>query len=294
MRFVVVTGMSGGGKATAIKILEDEGYYCVDNLPVRLIDKFMELVFMPGSNVDKVVLGLDVRADRPFVYVEEVLTALRDRGYEYDILFMDASDETLIKRYKETRRAHPCEPQGRVEDGIRKEREILRQIKKKADYVFDTSNLLVRELREELIRIFVDNEKYNSLIVSVMSFGFKYGIPTDADLVFDVRFLPNPYYVEELKHLTGNDRPVSDFVLSFPQTTQFREKLADMIRFLIPHYVEEGKNQLVIAIGCTGGQHRSVTMANCLYEDLKDQGDYVLKIFHRDAKDKKSESGGSK
>ena len=266
MRFVVVTGMSGGGKATAIKILEDEGYYCVDNLPVRLIDKFMELVFMPGSNVDKVVLGLDVRADRPFVYVEEVLTALRDRGYEYDILFMDASDETLIKRYKETRRAHPCEPQGRVEDGIRKEREILRQIKKKADYVFDTSNLLVRELREELIRIFVDNEKYNSLIVSVMSFGFKYGIPTDADLVFDVRFLPNPYYVEELKHLTGNDRPVSDFVLSFPQTTQFREKLADMIRFLIPHYVEEGKNQLVIAIGCTGGQHRSVTMANCLYE----------------------------
>ena len=293
-----MTGMSGGGKATAIKILEDEGYYCVDNLPVRLIDKFMELVFMPGSNVDKVVLGLDVRADRPFVYVEEVLTALRDRGYEYDILFMDASDETLIKRYKETRRAHPCEPQGRVEDGIRKEREILRQIKKKADYVFDTSNLLVRELREELIRIFVDNEKYNSLIVSVMSFGFKYGIPTDADLVFDVRFLPNPYYVEELKHLTGNDRPVSDFVLSFPQTTQFREKLADMIRFLIPHYVEEGKNQLVIAIGCTGGQHRSVTMANCLYEDLKDQGDYVLKIFHRDAKDKKkdenSESGGSK
>lgn len=298
MRFVVVTGMSGGGKATAIKILEDEGYYCVDNLPVRLIDKFMELVFMPGSNVDKVVLGLDVRADRPFVYVEEVLTALRDKGYEYDILFMDASDETLIKRYKETRRAHPCEPQGRVEDGIRKEREILRQIKKKADYVFDTSNLLVRELREELIRIFVDNEKYNSLIVSVMSFGFKYGIPTDADLVFDVRFLPNPYYVEELKHLTGNDRPVSDFVLSFPQTTQFREKLADMIRFLIPHYVEEGKNQLVIAIGCTGGQHRSVTMANCLYEDLKDQGDYVLKIFHRDARDKKkdenSESGGSK
>ena len=154
MRFVVVTGMSGGGKATAIKILEDGGYYCVDNLPVRLIDKFMELVFMPGSNVDKVVLGLDVRADRPFVYVEEVLAALRQRGYDYEILFMDASDDTLIKRYKETRRAHPCEPQGRVEDGIRKEREILRQIKSKADYVFDTSSLLVRELREELIRVF--------------------------------------------------------------------------------------------------------------------------------------------
>ena len=284
MRCVVVTGMSGGGKATAIKILEDGGYYCVDNLPVRLIDKFMELVFMPGSNIDKVVLGLDVRADRPFIYVEEVLSALRERGYDYEILFMDASDDTLIKRYKETRRAHPCEPQGRVEDGIRKEREILRQIKSKADYVFDTSSLLVRELREELIRVFVDDEKYNSLIVSVMSFGFKNGIPHDADLVFDVRFLPNPYYIDELKNLTGNDKPVSDYVLSFPQTTEFRKMLSSMIRFLIPYYVDEGKNQLVIAIGCTGGQHRSVTIANCLYEDLKDHGDYALKIYHRDSK----------
>ena len=286
MRFVVVTGMSGGGKATAIKILEDGGYYCVDNLPVRLIDKFMELVFMPGSNVDKVVLGLDVRADRPFVYVEEVLSALRQKGYDYEILFMDASDETLIKRYKETRRAHPCEPQGRVEDGIRREREILRHIKSKADYVFDTSSLLVRELREELIRVFVDDEKYNSLIVSVMSFGFKNGIPNDADLVFDVRFLPNPFYIDELRNLTGNDKPVSDYVMSFPQTTEFRKKLTEMIRFLIPYYVAEGKNQLVIGIGCTGGQHRSVTIANCLYEDLQGQGDYALKIYHRDAKKK--------
>ena len=286
MRFVVVTGMSGGGKATAIKILEDEGFYCVDNLPVRLIDKFMELVYKPGSNVDKVVLGLDVRADKPFVYVEEVLAALRSQGYSYEILFMDASDETLIRRYKETRRAHPCAPQGRVEDGIRKEREILRQIKSKAEYVFDTSSLLVRELREELIRIFVDDEQYNSLIVSVMSFGFKNGIPQDADLVFDVRFLPNPFYIEDLKPLTGNDRPVRDYLLSFPQTGQFRTMLAEMIRFLLPYYVEEGKNQLVIAIGCTGGQHRSVTMANCLYEDLKGQGSYGLKLYHRDAKKK--------
>ena len=290
MRFVVVTGMSGGGKATAIKILEDEGFYCVDNLPVRLIDKFMELVFMPGSNIDKVVLGLDVRADRPFIYVEEVLSTLREKGYDYEILFMDASDETLIRRYKETRRAHPCEPQGRVEDGIRKEREILQQIKTKADYVFDTSHLLVRELREELIRVFVEDGQYNSLIVSVMSFGFKKGIPQDADLVFDVRFLPNPFYIEELKHLTGNDAPVSDYVLSFPQTTEFRKKLADMIHFLIPYYVEEGKNQLVIAIGCTGGQHWSVTMANCLYDDLQGQGNYGLKIYHRDAR-KKTHTG---
>lgn len=290
MRFVVVTGMSGGGKLTATRILEDEGFYCVDNLPVRLIDKFMELVFMPGSNIDKVVLGLDVRADRPFVYVEEVLETLREKGYPYEILFMDASDETLLRRYKETRRAHPCAPQGRVEDGIHKEREILRNIKSRADYVFDTSSLLVRELREELIRVFVQNENYNSLIISVMSFGFKNGIPQDADLVFDVRFLPNPYYIEELKYLTGNDAPVSDFVLSFPQTKEFREKLADMIRFLIPYYVEEGKNQLVIAIGCTGGQHRSVTIANCLYDDLKGQGNYALKIYHRDAKKKKRDA----
>ena len=290
MRFVVVTGMSGGGKATAINILEDEGFYCVDNLPVRLIDKFMERVFMPGSNVDKVVLGLDVRADRPFVYVEEVLSTLREKGYSYEILFMDADDETLIKRYKETRRAHPCEPQGRVEDGIRKEREILRHIKSKADYVFDTSHLLVRELREELYRIFVGGENYNSLIVSVMSFGFKNGIPRDADLVFDVRFLPNPFYIDRLKPLTGNDSPVSEYVLSFPQTTQFREKLADMIRFLIPYYVQEGKNQLVIAIGCTGGQHRSVTIANCLYEDLKGEGSYGLKIYHRDVERKKTDT----
>ena len=286
MRFVVVTGMSGGGKATAIKILEDGGYYCVDNLPVRLIDKFMELVFKPGSNVDKVVLGLDVRADRPFVYVEEVLTTLRERGYNYEILFMDASDETLIKRYKETRRAHPCEPQGRVEDGIRREREILRHIRCSADYVCDTSRLLGRELREQLIRVFVDDEKYNSLIVAVMSFGFKNGIPNDADLVFDVRFLPNPFYIDELRNLTGNDKPVSDYVMSFPQTTEFRKKLTEMIRFLIPYYVAEGKNQLVIGIGCTGGQHRSVTIANCLYEDLQGQGDYALKIYHRDAKKK--------
>ena len=290
MRFVVVTGMSGGGKAPAINILEDEGYYCVDNLPVRLIDKFMELVFMPGSNVDKVVLGLDVRADRPFIYVEEVLSTLRQKGYNYEILFMDASDETLIRRYKETRRMHPCEPQGRVEDGIRREREILRQIKAKADYVIDTSHLLVRELREELIRVFVDDEQYNSLIVTVMSFGFKHGIPQDADLVFDVRFLPNPFYVEELKPLTGNDPEVADYVLSFAQSGEFRKKLTDLISFLIPYYVEEGKNQLVIAIGCTGGQHRSVTMANCLYEDLRGQGSYGLKIYHRDAKKKTRET----
>ncbi len=283
MRFVVVTGMSGGGKLTAIRFLEDMGYYCVDNLPVRLIDPFMELVSAPGSDVDKVVLGLDVRADKSFDNVEQVLAALKKKGYKYEILFMDASDEVLIKRYKETRRQHPVCPSGRVEDGIAQERKILEQIKKDADYVIDTSGLLTRVLKEELIKIFVKDENYNSLMISIMSFGFKNGIPADADLVFDVRFLPNPFYVERLKKLTGNDKPVRDYVMSFPEAGQFMEKLEDMISFLIPGYVKEGKNQLVIAIGCTGGQHRSVTIANALAERLRG-GDYGINLYHRDAK----------
>ena len=283
MRFVVVTGMSGGGKLTAIRFLEDMGYYCVDNLPVRLIDPFMELVSAPGSDVDKVVLGLDVRADKSFDNVEQVLAALKEKGYKYEILFMDASDEVLIKRYKETRRAHPVNPVGRVEDGIAKERKILEQIKSEADYVIDTSDLLTRVLKEELIRIFVKNEEYNSLMISIMSFGFKNGIPADADLVFDVRFLPNPFYVESLKKLTGNDAPVRDYVMSFPEAGQFMDKLTDMISFLIPGYVKEGKNQLVIAIGCTGGQHRSVTIANALAARLRG-GEYGINLFHRDCR----------
>lgn len=283
MRFVVVTGMSGGGKLTAIRFLEDMGYYCVDNLPVRLIDPFMELVSAPGSDIDKVVLGLDVRADKSFDNVEQVLAALRKKGYKYEILFMDASDEVLIKRYKETRRQHPVCPSGRVEDGIAKERKILEQIKSDADYVIDTSGLLTRVLKEELIRIFVKNEDYNSLMISIMSFGFKNGIPADADLVFDVRFLPNPFYIDSLKKLTGNDRPVRDFVMSFPEAGQFMDKLVDMITFLIPGYVKEGKNQLVIGIGCTGGQHRSVTIANALAEKLRG-GDYGINLYHRDVR----------
>ena len=283
MRFVVVTGMSGGGKLTAIRFLEDMGYYCVDNLPVRLIDPFMELVSAPGSDIDKVVLGLDVRADKSFDNVEQVLMALKEKGYKYEILFMDASDEVLIKRYKETRRQHPVCPGGRVEDGIAQERKILEQIKKDADYVIDTSGLLTRVLKEELIKIFVKDENYNSLMISIMSFGFKNGIPADADLVFDVRFLPNPFYVERLKKMTGNDKPVRDYVMSFPEAGQFMEKLEDMISFLIPGYVKEGKNQLVIAVGCTGGQHRSVTIANALAEKLRG-GDYGINLYHRDAK----------
>lgn len=282
MRFVIVTGMSGGGKSTALRMLEDAGFYCVDNLPVPLIKKFVELIAMPNSEVTKVALGLDVRADQSFEDVRKILENLRENGYSFEILFMEAGDAELLRRYKETRRVHPLSPEGRIEDGIHKERRILKDMKNKADYVIDTSRLLTRELKEELDRIFVRNEQYNSLMVTILSFGFKHGIPADADLVFDVRFLPNPFYIEGLKYKTGNDKEVQDYVMNFEEAHIFIDKLSDMIRFLIPNYVKEGKYQLVIGIGCTGGKHRSVTLANELYSRLKDKGDYGLKIAHRD------------
>ncbi len=282
MKFVIVTGMSGGGKRTALKMLEDIGFYCVDNLPVALIGKFVELIVTPNSEVTKVALGIDVRAGQSFDEVAGILNRLKETGYSFDMLFMEANDDVLLKRYKESRRMHPLSPEGRVEDGIRRERRILKPIRDISDYVIDTSKLLTRELKEELDHIFVGNEAYNSLIVSIISFGFKFGIPADADLVFDVRFLPNPFYIDELKHKTGQDKEVQDYVLSFPETSQFMDKLTDMLQFLIPNYVKEGKYQLVIAIGCTGGKHRSVTLANELYRRLKDQGAYGLTIGHRD------------
>lgn len=282
MRFVVVTGMSGGGKSTALKMLEDMGFYCVDNLPVLLVEKFVELVSVPGSEVSKVALGLDVRTDQSFKDVTRVLEKLRASGCKFEILFMDAGENVLIKRYKETRRVHPLAQQDRVEEGVRKERIILEKIKRNADYVIDTSNLLTRELKEELDRIFIGNSEYNSLMVTVMSFGFKHGIPVDADLVMDVRFLPNPFYMEDLKHKTGNDKEVQDYVMNFPEAGEFMTKFVEMIQFLIPNYVKEGKYRLVIAIGCTGGKHRSVTLANELYVRMKDRGRYGMKLYHRD------------
>lgn len=282
MRFVVVTGMSGGGKSTTLRMLEDAGFYCVDNLPVLLIEKFVELIATPGGEVTKVALGLDVRADQAFEDVQKILEKLKENGYVFEILFMEANDRTLLKRYKETRRMHPLSQGGRIEDGIKKERAILNDIREKSDYVIDTSNLLTRELKEELNRIFIQNEEYNSLMVTVLSFGFKYGIPADADLVFDVRFLPNPFYIDELKHKTGNDKEVQEYVMSFPEADIFIEKLTDMVEFLIPNYIKEGKYQLVIGIGCTGGKHRSVTLANKLYENMKNKSGYGIKIVHRD------------
>ena len=286
MKLVIVTGMSGAGKTIALKMLEDQGFYCVDNLPIPLLEKFVELIAMPNKEISKVAIGLDVRTDQSFSDVGRSFENLERNGFQFEILFMEASDAVLIRRYKESRRMHPLSSYegGRVEDGIRRERRVLESMKKKADYVIDTSNLLTRVLKEELDRIFVRNEEYNSLMVTVMSFGFKNGIPSDADLIFDVRFLPNPFYIDDLKRQTGNDRPVRDYVMGFPESAQFLEKLSDMLLFLIPNYVKEGKYQLIIGIGCTGGKHRSVTLANELYLRLKDQGNYGLTIQHRDVK----------
>ena len=282
MRFVIVTGMSGSGKSTVQRMLEDTGFYCVDNLPVSLIEKFVELISVPNGEISNVALGLDVRADRSFEDVTKILADLKQKGYQFEILFMDASDAVLIKRFKENRRVHPLAVEGRIEDGLRAERKILEEIRATSDYVIDTSNLLTRELKTELDRIFVQNEEYNSLMVTVMSFGFKNGIPSDADLVFDVRFLPNPFYIEELKPMTGNDKPVQDFVMEAEEAELFLLKLTDMIQFLVPNYVKEGKYRLVIAIGCTGGQHRSVTLANELYQRMKEQGQCGITLHHRD------------
>jgi len=248
-----------------------------------LLTGFMELIDQPAAEYTKVALGLDVRAGISFGDIGNILTALRNAGHSYEILFMNASDEVLVKRYKETRRNHPmANSDERLEDGIKKERQVLEGVLGKADYVIDTSNLLIRQLKVELDRIFVDNEDYNSLMVSILSFGFKNGIPADADLVFDVRFLPNPYYIEELKRKTGLDKEVQDYVLGFEESGEFLDKLVDMLDFLIPNYVKEGKYKLVVGIGCTGGKHRSVTLAGELYKRMKNRGEYGLSLSHRD------------
>ncbi len=283
MRFVLVTGMSGAGKSTALKILEDMGYFCVDNLPVPLIPKFAELALVPGAEMNKVALGVDIRSGQNFHELERILEELEQASILVEILYLESSDAVLVKRFKETRRFHPLSgSSGRIDEGIRKERARLEFLRKKADYLLDTSHTLTKELKTSLNKIFVENKEYKNLYITVLSFGFKYGIPSDADLVFDVRFLPNPYYIEELRPMSGNDRPVRDFVMENENAGKFLGKLADMIEFLIPNYISEGKTQLVIAIGCTGGKHRSVTLANELYTILEKAEAYGLRMEHRD------------
>ena len=281
MRFVIVTGMSGAGTSVTLKMLEDMGYYCVDNLPIPLVGKFVELLSIPNQEISKVALGVDIRSGE-VSKIEELIDRFSEEKQEYEVLFLEATDEVLVKRYKETRRNHPLAGEGRIDSGITKERKLLENIKKKSNYILDTSSMLTRELRKELEQIFVNNREYKNLFVNILSFGFKYGIPNDSDLVFDVRFLPNPYYITELKEKTGNEKEVQDFVMGMDVSRQFLSKLVDMIQFLIPNYIQEGKNRLVISIGCTGGKHRSVTLANKLYEALKDQNSYGIKIEHRD------------
>lgn len=280
MRFVIVTGMSGAGKTTVLKFLEDINFFCVDNLPPALIPKFAELCFEQGNDISKIALGIDIRGGSLFGDLFAGLDQLKKSGYDYEILFLEAKDDILIKRFKETRRNHPLSKNS-IEKGINEERNVLHEVKSKAKYIIDTSSLLTRELKAQINSIFVDNKEFESLIITVNSFGFKYGIPVDSDLVFDVRFLPNPYYISELKELTGNDSPVSDYVMGFKESSIFLEKLTDMIEFLIPQYIKEGKTQLVVSIGCTGGKHRSVTLANALYHALIAKNHSVL-IKHND------------
>ena len=282
MKFVIVTGMSGAGKSTAMKMMEDMGYFCIDNLPIQLLDKLIDLSNTFHSDVSKVAVGIDVRNGSGIDAIPQTLEQLMQKNFPYEILFLDAEDEVLVKRYKETRRNHPLAGSERINKGIVLEREKLQYLKDNADYIIDTSQLLTRELKIELEKIFVQNEDYKNLFITILSFGFKYGIPSDSDIVMDVRFLPNPYYVDGLRAKTGNDKEIQDYVMQFPEANEFIDKLDDMIKFLIPNYISEGKNQLVISIGCTGGKHRSVTLANELYKRLSGCNDYGLKIEHRD------------
>ena len=282
MRFVIVTGMSGAGKSTAMKIMEDMGFFCIDNLPIPLLDKLVDFTTNFQTQMQKIAIGIDARSGEELNKVQDMLEILRQKDVRYEILFLDAEDNVLVKRYKETRRNHPLAPGERVDKGIGKERERLAYLKKEADFIIDTSRLLTRELKGELERIFIGDEDYKNLFVTILSFGFKYGIPADSDIVMDVRFLPNPYYVEELRPKTGNDVGIQQFVMQYPDAKEFLDKLESLIEFLIPRYISEGKNQLVIAIGCTGGKHRSVTLANELYKRLDGNKEYGLKIEHRD------------
>ena len=282
MEYVIVTGMSGAGKSTALKIMEDSGYFCVDNFPIPLLEKFAEFAASGETQLKRIAFGMDIRNGEALQQLSGIIQNLRARGNHVQILFMDASDEVLVKRYKETRRAHPLAGTDRVEKGIELERKQVKFLKEMADYIIDTSQLLTRELNAAIGDIFLGHQEYENIYLTILSFGFKYGIPSDADLVFDVRFLPNPYDLEELRPKTGNDPEIQQFVMKSPEAGEFLDKLEDMVRFLIPNYIKEGKNRLVIAIGCTGGKHRSVTLTNALYERLKKNQKYGLRAEHRD------------
>lgn len=280
MKFVIVTGMSGAGKSQALNALEDMGFFCIDNLPPQLIMKFADLVYHSSEKMKNTALVCDIRSG-DMQQLHEALDELYENGYEYETLFLDASDEVLVKRYKETRRQHPLAKEGSVTDGIKQERKTLESLREHATHILDTSMMKASGLKENLQSLYGSGETQSRIVINVMSFGFKYGIPLDSDLVFDVRFLPNPFYIPELKEHTGLESCVFDYVMGFEQSREFLKRLTDMIEYLIPHYIEEGKLQLVIAIGCTGGHHRSVTIAEALSKALE-ESNYRVITAHRD------------
>lgn len=281
MELLIVTGMSGAGKSTAIKYFEDLGYYCIDNLPPMLMPHFVELIEGKNQLYDKVVLGIDIRGGILFDDLFASLKTVTAKGYVYEIIFFDCDDDTLVKRYKETRRLHPLARNERINEGIEKERQILKEVKDRANYIIDTTYLLPKDVKTILHDAMIKKSDFKSLMITIVVFGFKYGIPIDADLVYDVRFIPNPYYIPEMRPLTGNDEIIKKYVMEWEVTEKFLEKLKDMVGFLVPYYIQEGKNQLVIGIGCTGGKHRSVVIANELGDFLQKSGN-VVTIQHRD------------
>jgi UPF0042 nucleotide-binding protein len=279
MEFLLITGMSGAGKSLALNYFEDMGFFCVDNLPPALISKFAELCLQ--SDLEKIALVSDIRGREFFNELFKELERIENMNLDYDILFLEASDDVLIRRYKESRRRHPLDEEGRILDAIERERTLLEELRGRATKIIDTGELEISKLKEELNQLFLSGTDKDLLHLSLISFGFKYGIPRDADLVMDVRFLPNPYYVESLRKKTGNDQEVRDYVLKWPLTDKFYNKFFDLINFLLPEYKKEGKSHLSIAIGCTGGKHRSVTTVIKLSEFLADQ-DFNINLEHRD------------
>lgn len=281
MRFIIITGISGAGKSLVAKYLEDSGFFCIDNLPPLLMPKIAEICRQSYGKMEKIAFVIDIRGGELLNDFFPGLEELKQAGHTYEILFMEASDRVVIKRYKETRRAHPLAQEGRLLRGINEERRVLQKIKEKADYVIDTSNLTPRLLKEEITNIIGENKTFTGLIINLISFGFKYGVPIECDLVFDVRFIPNPYYIESMKRLTGKHEAVRDYVCGMRETQEFLAKLNDMLDFLIPNYVKEGKSQLVIGIGCTGGRHRSVAIADSIHNMLQEKQHRVV-VEHRD------------
>ncbi|WP_123042818.1 RNase adapter RapZ [Cohnella candidum] len=280
---VIITGMSGAGKTIAVQSMEDLGFFCVDNLPPVLIPKFAELIEQSQGRIAKVALVIDLRGREFFTALSESLGFVREHyTIQYEILFLDATDSVLVQRYKESRRRHPLAPEGMPLEGIHLERKLLEDLKGWATQVIDTSSLKPAQLKEKIVSRFTNLDR-NAISINVTSFGFKYGVPIDADLIFDVRFLPNPHYVETLRPKTGQDQDVYDYVMKWPETQTFLQKLLDMLQYLIPLYQKEGKSQIVIGIGCTGGKHRSVALAEYLGRMLAVGETETVRVHHRDA-----------